>query len=325
MQPRVPQDAKYESLTAKRAALGRCSVNELVANLPGATGSQLLFYQRPSLDLVSSPVGLYGGTGATGATGPTGAAGTNSPFGATGPTGPTGFSFQPVTVVLTAATGTFTIPANVNWLQITAQGGGGGGGSASSIIGGGGGGSIESPQGGSFAFEPGDVINYVVGAGGATDQDGDVTEVRYGGLLLLLGPGGKKGIAAAPSGGDGANGAFGGGGGGQSSVGINGAGGLGNSGIGFYNGVAGTNFSGGPGSNIGAPGGLSSATGGGGGGGSGVGAGTGGTSQDGDIDGDNAIPFSGAGGGGGASFGSLAGAGGLGGSGFVIIRYVIQA
>ena len=44
MQGNTKKDATFQNLAAQRATVAACSVGELVVNLPGATGPNLLFY-----------------------------------------------------------------------------------------------------------------------------------------------------------------------------------------------------------------------------------------------------------------------------------------
>ena len=314
MQGNTKKDATFENLTAQRATAGSCSVGELVANLPGATGPNLLFYDRLSNRVISSPAASYGAAGPTGPVGPTGSPGSPSLVGATGPSGPTGYALTLQTRRLSQFE-VFTVPENVYYFQISASGGGGGGGNGDPSGSGGGGGSVASATGGTFFFTPGDAINVRIGLGGGPGEAGQPTIVFYSGLeIILFANGGDYGGNGAPgTGGNGANGPFGGGGGSLTDPGTYGAGGLASSGNVDNNGQPGTSAGGGAGAygDLGAPGGLGAGA---GGGGSGTGAGAGANFND---NGGNAQDNSGAGGGG----GSNAGTGGRGGSGYVYIQY----
>jgi Concanavalin A-like lectin/glucanases superfamily len=212
----------------------------------------------------------------------------------------------------TPGTYTFTVPAGVTTLNIQCWGagaGGTGGGATQGQAGGGGGAYSGEPA---YAVSPGDIISYVVGAGGAGDHVGtssspdggntqfDTTGVAGSGVLANGGQAYNGSINYGPGGSSSGNTvSFAGGNGGPLSYGqSNGSGGggsggsTGNGGGGSQGGGAGRAGNGG-----GEPGGAGARS----------GSGTGGTGP--------------GGGGGGAGQGSTSYTGGSGGAGQVLITY----
>jgi hypothetical protein len=81
------------------------------------------------------------------------------------------------------ANGTFTVPANVKKILVTACAGGGGGGGANTRFnwgtGGGGGGGGASIEKRAFAVNPGQVISITVGNGGAPGRSGESSDPNF--------------------------------------------------------------------------------------------------------------------------------------------------
>jgi hypothetical protein len=110
-----------------------------------------------------------------------------------------------------AGAGSYTVPAGTAWLNVAATGGGGAGASVPSSGQGGGGGGGEFAGEGNFAASPGQVIPYVVGAGGTSGSspvDGQASVFGPGpsGSLQVAANGGKSaayGSATAGQGGSG--------------------------------------------------------------------------------------------------------------------------
>lgn len=106
-----------------------------------------------------------------------------------------------------AGTYTFTVPAGITQLYITASGSGGGGGSGSGSNGGGGsaGAAIFKAL---YTVTPGDILTIVVGAGGLGGtsglggNNGNATTITALSLSLLGGVGGLVGISGPGNGGD---------------------------------------------------------------------------------------------------------------------------
>ena len=206
------------------------------------------------------------------------------------------------------SSGTFTVPANVTQVLVTAVGGGGGGGGNNGAGGSGGGGAgkavVEYTLTG---LTPLDEHTITIGAGGAGGGAGGAdgaagSNTSFGGLLILAG--GTAGLrGSGNSAGDGGASSPGGGGGGNGGAGGTAA----NGSAGEHGGVYGSKGSGGT---------LSGTSGGGGGGGGGI-YGDAGAGGNGGATGGSASVNTGAGGGG---SGGIAG-GGAGGSGKLIISW----
>ncbi len=225
----------------------------------------------------------------------------------------------------TVGTSTFSVPANVNSLQVLVVGGGGGGGRDQG--GGGGGGQVVSTT--SFAVTPGNILNIVVGAGGANGTSGWASSGATSSFSTISAIGGTGGYSATFNvatrvGGNSGGGYIGGNGSNPLNT-YGGGGGAGDS----ANGQSPT--SGSPKAGDGGAGTLSSISGssvcygGGGGGGNRAGTGQGLATCGGGNGGNNAngtvgATSTGGGGGGGAWNGSVY-AGAPGGSGVVIVNY----
>jgi len=312
------KDRVYSVLTSNRAALGKCTTNELLLGHMDPFPTQNIVLYHPDTSRLSYVVaslldtpGPTGPSGTSGTPGPTGPTGPSTAQGSPGPTGPIGTSQTLQTVTITES-GPYTIPPNVISATLVALGGGGGGGGSASGSAAGGG-STSQPLACTLSLQPNDVINVVIGAGGAggigNDNDGsqgENTEVYYGSTLLVSSPGGNGGKGKPNLGsGAGASGPFGGGGGGgftgpEDNIAPGAGGAATGSGTPPLNyGQSGfLNLNGGAGAS-GGPGGLGSFSAGGlvcgGGGGGGVGGGKGG---DYGAPAGAALPNSGAGGGG---------------------------
>lgn len=225
------------------------------------------------------------------------------------------------------SSGTFTVPANVNRLEIIGVGGGGGGGGVATSVGqtgGAGGGS--TPMSYSIPVSPADVLTISIGAAGigsgpggsvAGGTGGDTTLTYATGELLFKGGGGGAGNASGVGGSTFAGPVYSGGslqsGGSAGNVGVNGQSGIPTAyvAVGAVGGAAG--------------GGSWS----GGGGGSGLGPGSAGTAAVGNAPCINAAaatnPGSGGGSSGAASVYVSGGAGGNGAPGAVIISWLGHA
>lgn len=110
------------------------------------------------------------------------------------------------------SSGSFTVPAGVTTIYLSACGGGGGGGfsgtTSSSVSGGGGGGGAgQSCLRATYTVTPGQVISFTVGAGGGSGGNGTSTVV--GSLITLLGgfSGGAGGAGSVGTASGGAGGA----------------------------------------------------------------------------------------------------------------------
>ena len=236
------------------------------------------------------------------------------------------------------SSGTFTVPAGVNFMSAYMFGGGGGGGGAagggsgfSGAGGGGGGGSC--PQWFNFSVTPGSTLNITVGsfgvggnggtdlAGGTAGTAGGTSSISIGGNTLYNAYGGAGGLQSNFGGGIGAGGAgsplvyLSAGGGGTLGSGSTLPGGTGQTNTIAYGGAGGTSTGGGNNGGGGGGGGAGSAAGGPGGNG-GVGTTPG---QAGTVGGGYG---SGGGGGGGGQAGYAGGAGGNGGAGVVILYWL---
>jgi len=156
------------------------------------------------------PQGVKGDTGATGATGAIGPQGVKGDTGATGSQGQIGLTgtqgiqgpVGPTTIQLLtgkqefSASGTFTVPAGINYVLVEMWGGGGGGNAyyvPASQKGGGGGGYIRA----TVPVTPGQSIPVTVGLGGAGNKgsgSGATGGASTFGNTLLVAKGGTGGL-----------------------------------------------------------------------------------------------------------------------------------
>jgi hypothetical protein len=216
------------------------------------------------------------------------------------------------TVTLPFSTsGTWVVPAGVNFVSVQVWGGGGGGGFTGNSSGAGGGGGGAYTQKSNIGVTPGTLISFTVGSGG-TGQSASVSPAGNGGQSSILG------IVA--NGGNGANGTTEGNGGTAGITGdVNNAGGNGGAGSGSNNTGGGGGGAGGPRLSATQDGGASTGAGGAGGtgtNGGGNGGGGGASSNPGAVGSTGFAP-----GGGGGGEGRSAANGGYGAPGQIILSY----